>query len=69
MTLQHDDDLIDAEFNAVCRRENYPVLEVPVFSHRRHGGKSTTSYGSALRMYWGAYKLWREMETERKGDS
>jgi glycosyltransferase involved in cell wall biosynthesis len=68
MALERDDDLIDAEFNAICRRENYPVLEVPVFSHRRHGGKSTTNYGSALRMYWGAYKLWREMmaTTERK---
>lgn len=69
MALKRDDDLIDAEFSVICRRENYPVLEVPVFSHRRHGGKSTTSYGSALRMYWGAYKMWRAMEKERKGDS
>ncbi|HEX8143159.1 MAG TPA: glycosyltransferase [Pyrinomonadaceae bacterium] len=71
MALRREDDLIDAEFNAICRRENYPVLEVPVFSHRRHGGKSTTNYGSALRMYWGAYKMWREMaaaEREREGD-
>jgi glycosyltransferase involved in cell wall biosynthesis len=69
MALSRDDDLIDAEFNAICRRENYPVLEVPVFSHRRHGGKSTTNYGSALKMYWGAYKLRREMsEAERKGE-
>jgi len=69
MALKRDDDLIDAEFNAICRRENYPVLEVPVFSHRRHGGKSTTNYSSALRMYWGAYKLRREMsEAERKGE-
>jgi glycosyltransferase involved in cell wall biosynthesis len=68
MALKRDDDLIDAEFNAICRRENYPVLEVPVFSHRRHGGKSTTNYGSALRMYWGAYKMWRAMGKGRKGD-
>jgi glycosyltransferase involved in cell wall biosynthesis len=69
MALAREDDLIDAEFSAICRRENYPVLEVPVFSHRRHGGKSTTNYGSALRMYWGAYKLWREMSgAEREGE-
>jgi glycosyltransferase involved in cell wall biosynthesis len=68
MALSREDDLIDAEFNAICRRENYPVLEVPVFSHRRHGGKSTTNYGSAVRMYWGAYKMWRAMEKGRKGD-
>lgn len=61
LALQRDDDLIDAEFNAVCKREGYPVLEVPIFSTRRHGGKSTTNYKSALRMYIGAYRLWQDM--------
>ena len=61
LSLSSDDDLIDAEFNAICRRENYPVLEVPVLSTRRHGGKSTTNYQSAFKMYWGAYQLWRNM--------
>ena len=28
-----DDDLIDAEFNLICRREGYPMVEVPIFSH------------------------------------
>lgn len=60
LALSHDDDLIDAEFNVICRREGYPVLEVPIFSSRRHGGKSTTNYRSALRMYTGAYRMWRE---------
>lgn len=59
LELNREDDLIDAEFNAVCRYEEYPMLEVPIFSSRRHGGKSTTNYGSALRMYVGAYQLWR----------
>ncbi|HEY7063025.1 MAG TPA: glycosyltransferase [Chloroflexota bacterium] len=59
--LTRDDDLIDAEFDAICRREGYPMLEVPIFSARRHGGRSTTGYRSALRMYWGAYQLWRSM--------
>lgn len=58
LQLQHDDDLIDAEFNLICRRFDYPVLEVPIFSSRRHGGRSTTSYRSALKMYLGAYRLW-----------
>ncbi|HEY9712554.1 MAG TPA: glycosyltransferase [Chroococcales cyanobacterium] len=61
LKLTRDDDLIDAEFNAICRRENYPMLEVPVLSTKRHGGKSTTNYNSALKMYWGAYELWRSM--------
>lgn len=59
--LKSDNDLIDLEFNVICRRENYPVLEVPIFSSRRHGGKSTTRYGSAFRMYVGAYRLWQQM--------
>jgi glycosyltransferase involved in cell wall biosynthesis len=61
LALTSTDDLIDAEFNAVCRQQGYPLLEVPVFSTRRHGGKSTTNYNSALKMYTGAYRLWQRM--------
>lgn len=61
LALKRDDDLIDAEFNAICGREGYPMLEVPIFSFRRHSGRSTTNYGSALKMYWGAYQLWRTL--------
>src|SRR5437667_116387 len=53
-------DRIDLEFSVICRRESYPMLEVPIFSHRRHGGRSTTSLRSAVRLYWGAYTMWRE---------
>lgn len=60
LALKRDDDLIDAEFNWICRKEGYPVIEVPVLSTKRHGGKSTTNYGSAIKMYWGAYELWNE---------
>lgn len=60
LALSRDDDLIDAEFAAICRREGYPMLEVPIFSSRRHGGKSTTNLRSASKMYVGAYRLWRE---------
>lgn len=59
LELSRDDDLIDLEFNAVCRRENYPMIEVPVLSTQRAGGTSTTNYGSALRMYRGALELKR----------
>lgn len=64
LRLRSDDDLIDAEFNAVVRRRDYPMIEVPIFSARRHGGHSTTGYGSALRMYAGAWKLRRELQRE-----
>ena len=57
--LSREDDLIDIEFSVICRERGYPVLEVPIFSNLRHGGNSTTSLLSALKMYWGAIKLWR----------
>lgn len=63
--LTEDGDLIDVEFNIICRREAYPMIEVPIFSTRRHGGKSTTNYSSAWKMYFGVYKLWNSMRGGR----
>jgi glycosyltransferase involved in cell wall biosynthesis len=63
LTLQRNDDLLDIEFHVVCHRQQYPVLEIPIFSCRRNGGKSTTTIHSALKMYWGAYRLWRNQKT------
>jgi glycosyltransferase involved in cell wall biosynthesis len=57
LELQRDDDLIDLEFNWICRREDYPVIEIPILATTRVGGKSTTNYESALKMYYGALAL------------
>ena len=57
--LTSDGDMIDAEFLFTCRREGFPVIEVPIFGNRRQGGSSTTNYRSAVGMYVGAYRLWR----------
>jgi dolichol-phosphate mannosyltransferase len=65
LRLTRHDNLIDAEFAVVCRRAGYPVLEVPIFSSRRHGGTSTTGYVSALEMYWGVYRFWRTLRSQR----
>ena len=59
--LTCDGDLLDAEFGVVVSRERYPLLEVPIHSSRRHGGKSTTNYRSAWNMYVGAYRMARDM--------
>jgi glycosyltransferase involved in cell wall biosynthesis len=64
LALRSGNDLIDLEFNAICRKENYPVLEVPLFSTSRHSGRSTTNISSAIRMYTGVFKLRREMSRE-----
>jgi hypothetical protein len=57
MSLSRNDDLIDLEFNAICRAEGYAMIEVPIFSTSRHSGKTTTNFGSAFRMYWGAWQM------------
>jgi len=59
MTLSRDDDLLDLEFNIICRRNNYLMLEVPIFSSQRHSGASTTKLKSAFRLYAEAYKMKR----------
>lgn len=58
LDLQSSDDLIDLEFNVLCRNLKYPILEIPIISTRRHSGRSTTNYSSAFKMYFGAIKLW-----------
>ena len=40
-----------------CRYAGYPMIEIPIFSTERFGGRSTTSYKSAVRMLSGAYRL------------
>jgi len=60
--LTRNDDLIDLEFSVICKQNNYPMLEVPIISQRRHGGKSTTNINSAIRMYFGAFKMWIDMK-------
>ena len=61
LELQSDGDLIDAEFAVTCKLEEYPIVEVPILATERHGGKSTTNYRSAVRMYLGAYKMRRRL--------
>lgn len=59
--LTRNDDVIDAEFVARCRREGYRLVDVPIVSTQRHGGTSTTNWRSALRLYLGAVDLRRRM--------
>jgi glycosyltransferase involved in cell wall biosynthesis len=62
LELERDDDLIDAEFVARCRRDGYPIVDVPILATHRHGGRSTTGYVSAARMYVGALALRRAFD-------
>ncbi len=62
LELKRNDDLIDLEFSAICRAEEYPVIEVPIFSSTRHSGGSTTKLSSAFCMYWGALQMHRNFK-------
>ena len=61
--LQSDDDLIDLEFNVKCKRLGVPILEIPIDSRDRHGGRSTTDYSSAFRMYREAFHNWKNWKS------
>ncbi len=62
MELSQNGDLIDVEFLVRCRRNDYPILDVPIFSFKRHGGKSSTNIYSAFRMYTGVWRLRRTLD-------
>jgi glycosyltransferase involved in cell wall biosynthesis len=59
LDLRSNGDLIDIEFVLACKQERYPIVEIPLLATTRLGGRSTTSYRSALRMYRGAVALRR----------
>ncbi len=62
--LTRDDDLIDLEFYVRCKQLGTVIFEVPIYSWQRHSGKSTTTLRSAMRLYIGAFRLWRAMRTQ-----
>lgn len=55
--IDSEAELYDLELMRACRYAGYPMIEIPIFSTERFGGKSTTSYKSAVRMLVGAYRL------------
>ena len=57
MNIVSNNDLIDAEIIARCFKKNFPIIEIPILSTERISGKSTTNIRSALKMYFGLFKL------------
>jgi hypothetical protein len=50
-------DLLDLEVMTWAARKQMPLIEIPVRGFRRHGGRSSTTLLSAVRMYAGALRL------------
>jgi glycosyltransferase involved in cell wall biosynthesis len=66
LDMKEEGDLLDLEFNVICKRNRYRVIEPSVVSTTRHGGKSTTKLSSAWRMYCGSVRLWKELRQREK---
>jgi hypothetical protein len=64
LALKSEDDLVDLEFDVVCRREGYPVLEVPLSTIDRRTDFDHIGLMSALHLYAGAFRLWRQMRVQ-----
>lgn len=64
LSLTEDGDLIDLEFIVRCKQLGLQILEVPIVSSQRHGGESTTNFASAFKMYWGALKMRRSLNSD-----
>jgi glycosyltransferase involved in cell wall biosynthesis len=58
LRLAETGDLLDLELMAQAAQRGTPVLEIPVQGFQRHGGRSSTTWRSAWRMYAGAFRLW-----------
>jgi hypothetical protein len=58
ITLRSDGDLLDLELMSWAARLGLSVEEIPVRGFHRHGGKSSTTWKSAWKMYSGALRLW-----------
>lgn len=57
LQLTQPDAMIDVEFNAICQWYGYPMIELPLASTPRHGGKSLTGFRRALNLYIGAIRF------------
>ena len=57
LRLTQDGDLLDLELIAQATRLRTSILDVATFGFKRHGGKSSTTFLTAWRMYTGALGL------------
>ncbi len=61
MKLQSRGFLMETEFCIVCQRASYQVLEVPIRIPQRYPRLSISGWVVDAKLYYGAYKLYREL--------
>jgi len=57
MELTQNDSMVDVEFNAICHRYNYDLIEIVLKVTPRHGGRSSTNLKTALSLYTAAIRF------------
>ncbi len=65
LELSEDGYLVDLEFSLVCKKNRYPILELPIKHTPRHGGRSTTSIKTALTLYTQLFAYWLKCRSDR----
>jgi glycosyltransferase involved in cell wall biosynthesis len=66
LTLESEGDLLDLELLSLVARMGMQVVEHRVEGFSRHGGKSSTNLGTALRMFSGSRVLYRRLNDPRR---
>ena len=57
LSVESEDDLIDAEIIIKCARKKVLIIDIPVVSTIRISGSSTTNFKSAFKMYSGILRF------------
>lgn len=60
LDLSEDGYLVDVEFNVICKRNHYPVIELSIENTERHGGTSTTSMETAISLFVDLFTYWNK---------
>lgn len=66
LELGRDDWLCNLEFHLICQEAGYPVIEVPVAGHARHGGRTSATLRTAYDLYTGAFEMWWHRRRARR---
>jgi glycosyltransferase involved in cell wall biosynthesis len=61
LKIDSNGDLIDAEIMHKTYKNGSWIIEIPIYSNQRRGGKSSTSLKSAFKLYSGLIKMHRKI--------
>lgn len=66
LSIQSQGDSFDLELIYKCNISNIKIKEIHSFLNKRHGGKSTTNFHSAIKMFFGIFSVKSKWEKNEK---